>query len=59
MANHEDVGCSEHQIRLSKGVIAKFVQSLELAERFHVPVSVANRKSHRVGGFFPDSLFLF
>jgi len=24
--NHEDVGCSEHQIRLSKGVIAKFVQ---------------------------------
>jgi hypothetical protein len=30
VANHEDVGCSEHQIRLSKGVIAKFVQSLEL-----------------------------
>ena len=28
--NHEDMGCSEHQIRLSKGVIAKFVQSLEL-----------------------------
>jgi hypothetical protein len=24
--NHEDVGSSEHQIRLSKGVIAKFVQ---------------------------------
>ena len=30
MANHEDVGCSEHQIRLSKGVIAKFVQPLGL-----------------------------
>ena len=59
MANHEDVGCSEHQIRLSKGVIAKFVQSLELAERFHAPVSVANTKSHRVGGIFSDSLFLF
>ena len=24
--NHEDIDCSEHQIRLSKGVIAKFVQ---------------------------------
>jgi hypothetical protein len=31
--NHEDVGCSEHQIRLSKGVIAKFVQRLELGAR--------------------------
>jgi hypothetical protein len=31
--NHEDVDCSEHQIRLSKGVIAKFVQSLKLAAR--------------------------
>jgi hypothetical protein len=29
--NHEDVGCSEHQIRLSKGLIVKFVQPLELA----------------------------
>jgi hypothetical protein len=28
--NHEDVSCSEHQIRLSKGLVAKFVQSLEL-----------------------------
>jgi hypothetical protein len=59
MANHEDVGCSEHQIRLSKGVIAKFVQSLELAERFHVPVSVANRKATVWVAFFSDSLFLF
>ncbi len=25
-ANHEDMGSSEHQIRLSKGLIAKFVQ---------------------------------
>jgi hypothetical protein len=28
--NHEDVVSSEHQIRLSKGLIAKFVQGLEL-----------------------------
>ena len=28
--NHEDVSCSEHQIRPSKGLVAKFVQSLEL-----------------------------
>src|SRR6202789_1320193 len=28
--NHEDVSCSEHQIRLSKGLVAKFVQSVEL-----------------------------
>jgi hypothetical protein len=39
--NHEDVSCSEHQIRLSKGVIAKFVQRLELE----------HEKSHRCGGF--------
>ena len=31
VSNHEDMGCSEHQIRLSKGVIAKFVQPLNLA----------------------------
>jgi hypothetical protein len=31
--NHEDVGRSEHQIRLSKGLIAKVVQSLELWAR--------------------------
>jgi hypothetical protein len=36
MANHEDVGCSEHQISLSKGVIAKLVQWLKLAARFCV-----------------------
>jgi hypothetical protein len=36
--NHEDVGCSEHQIRLSKGLIAKFVQRLELwARLFFAP----------------------
>jgi hypothetical protein len=28
--NHEDMSCSEHQIRLSKRLIAKFVQRLEL-----------------------------
>src|SRR6476660_1860267 len=37
MANHEDVGCSEHQSRLSKGLTAKVVQSLELEARFWTP----------------------
>src|SRR6476646_10085646 len=37
MANHEDVGCSEHQSRLSKGLTAKVVQSLKLAARFWAP----------------------
>jgi hypothetical protein len=32
--NHEDVGSSEHQIRLSEGLIAKFVQLLRLE---HIP----------------------
>jgi hypothetical protein len=36
VANHEGVGCSEHQSRLSKGVIAKVVQLLKLAARFGV-----------------------
>jgi hypothetical protein len=36
MANHEDVGCSEHQSRLSKAVIAKVVQLLKLEARFCV-----------------------
>jgi hypothetical protein len=43
VANHEDVGCSEHQIRLSKGLIAKFVQSLKLA----AGLRCRNEKSHR------------
>jgi hypothetical protein len=34
MADHEDMGCSEHQSRLSKGVIAKVFQLLKLAARF-------------------------
>jgi len=37
MANHEDVGCSEYQSRLSKGLTAKVVQSLELEARFWAP----------------------
>jgi hypothetical protein len=36
VANHEYVGCSEHQSRPSKGVIAKVVQLLKLAARFCV-----------------------
>jgi hypothetical protein len=34
MPNHEDMDSSEHQIRLSKGLIAKFVQRLKLGARF-------------------------
>jgi hypothetical protein len=48
MANHEDVSCSEHQIRLSKGVIAKFVQSLKLGSA--IP---AGAPSARAVGFAP------
>jgi hypothetical protein len=36
--NHEDVGCSEHQIRLSRGLIVKFVQPLELMARKKPPL---------------------
>jgi hypothetical protein len=49
--NHEDVGCSEHQIRLSKGVIAKFVQSLELGSAIQAGAPAA-----RDAGFAPLSL---
>jgi hypothetical protein len=45
MANHEDVDFSEHQIRLSKGVIAKFVQSLELEALIGAPSSGDKRKA--------------
>jgi hypothetical protein len=55
MANHEDVGCREHQILLSKGVIAKFVQSLELAAQFVLP----QWKKPPPWWLFTDSLFLF
>ena len=40
VSNHEVMDCPEHQIRLSKRVIAKFVQTLGLGAR----------KSHRDGG---------
>jgi hypothetical protein len=49
--NHEDVGCSEHQIRLSKGVIAKFVQSLESGSAIQAGAPAA-----RAAGFAPLSL---
>jgi hypothetical protein len=51
MANHEDVGCSEHQTRLSKGVIAKFVQSLKLGSAIQAGAPAA-----RAVGFAPLSL---
>ena len=42
--NHEDESCSEHQICLSKGLIAKFVQRLELWARFAAPDTGDKRK---------------
>jgi hypothetical protein len=39
--NHEDVSCSEHQIRLSKRFIAKFVQPLELGSAIQAGASAA------------------
>ena len=38
--NHEDMGCPEHQIRLSKRVIAKFVMRLGLWAHFAAPKKV-------------------
>jgi hypothetical protein len=49
--NHEDVGSSEHQIRLSKGLIAKFVQSLKLGSAIRAGAPAA-----RAAGFAPLSL---
>ena len=46
--NHEDMGCSEHQIRLSTGVIAKFVQPLGLGSAIQAGVTAA-----RAAGFAP------
>jgi hypothetical protein len=46
--NHEDMSCSEHQIRLSKGLIAKFVQSLKLGSAIQAGATAA-----RAAGFAP------
>ena len=48
MANHEDMDSSEHQIRLSKGLIAKFAQSLKLEAR----ISTRQMKKPPVGWLF-------
>jgi hypothetical protein len=53
MPNHEDVGCSEHQIRLSKGFIAKFVQPLKLRSAIQAGAPAA-----RAAEFAPLSLTL-
>jgi hypothetical protein len=53
VANHEDVGCSEHQSRLSKGVMAKVVQLLKLAARF----CVAAMKKATAAVAFPKRTF--
>jgi hypothetical protein len=61
------MGCPAHQIRLSKGVIAKFVQPLKLGSAIQAgapaarllgfaplsltPAFVVREKSHRDGGF--------
>ncbi len=49
--NHEDMDCSEHQIRLSKGVTAKFVQPLKLGSAIQAGAPAA-----RAAGFAPLSL---
>jgi hypothetical protein len=49
--NHEDMDCSEHQIRLSKEVIAKFVQRLKLGSAIQAGAPAA-----RAAGFAPLSL---
>ena len=51
VANHEDMDCSEHQIHLSKRVIAKFVQPLKLGSAIQAGAPAA-----RAGGFAPLSL---
>jgi hypothetical protein len=45
------MGFSEHQIRLSKGVIAKFVQLLDLGSAIQADAPAA-----RAAGFAPLSL---
>jgi hypothetical protein len=65
MANHEDMGCSEHQICLSKGVITKFVQPLDLvlAVRAHAPVArsvrVCSVVAHEETCGRPDGYWFF
>jgi hypothetical protein len=51
VANHEDVGCSEHQILLSKGLTGKFVQSLNLGSAIQAGAPAAG-----AAGFAPLSL---
>ena len=47
--NHEDMSCSEHQIRLSKRVIAKFVQPLGLRSA----IQARRACGARAAGFAP------
>jgi hypothetical protein len=50
---------SEHQIRLSKGVTAEFVQRKELAVAWRTGAGNSpNAKSHRDGGFCVSVLWL-
>jgi hypothetical protein len=51
VSNHEVMDCPEHQIRLSKGVIAKFVQLLDLGSTIQADAPAA-----RAAGFAPLSL---
>jgi hypothetical protein len=51
VSNHQVMSCSEHQIRLSKGVIAKFVQRKNLGSAIQADASAA-----RAAGFAPLSL---
>jgi hypothetical protein len=51
VSNHEVMDCPEHQNRLSKGVIAKFVQRKDLGSAIQADAPAA-----RAAGFAPLSL---
>ena len=51
VSNHEVMDCPEHQIRLSEGVIAKFVQRKNLGSAIQAGAPAA-----RAAGFAPLSL---
>jgi hypothetical protein len=52
VSNHEVMGCPEHQNRLSKGVIAKFVQRKNFQTlESHRGGFISSRRWNAAGGF--------
>jgi hypothetical protein len=52
VSNHEVMDCPEHQNRLSKGVIAKFVQLFDFQTlKSHRGGFISSRKRNTAGGF--------